>query len=300
MPWRLRGPVPSGLRPENATFTALLSRAICRWMYFRRRSTRSSVLTITFYRTRWNRGDREARGERSAFFSAVFADSAVSSYARVCGSGTVVRTGTGRVEQIGRDELGRCGRADGAVAAARGLVAVHEVVRVGQELFVRAAVVREDGGAGADAEAEPFARPHLDLDLGDPRLQLPALGVGRLARAVGQHDDELVARVPHAQVVGAQRALERARNLAQRVVADVVAVGVVDRLEPVDVHHDDRDFALEALGACEFARQVHEHRAPVRQARQRIGQRIFLRLLEHDRVVDHAPACSAMRSISRR
>ena len=32
---------------------------------------------------------------------------------------------------------------------------------------------------------------------------------------------------------------------------------------------------------------MHEHRAAVRQAGQRVGQRIFLRLLEDDRVVDH-------------
>ena len=35
--------------------------------------------------------------------------------------------------------------------------------------------------------------------------------------------------------------------------------------------------------------EVHEHRAAVGQARQRIGQRVFLRLLEHDRVVDDGP-----------
>ena len=117
-------------------------------------------------------------------------------------------------------------------------------------------------------------------------LQLAPLGFGRLARAVGEHDDELVAGVAHAQVVGAQRALQRRRDLAQRVVADVVAVGVVDRLEPVDVHDDERHLALQALGARQLAREVHEHRAAVRQRRQRIGQRIFLRLLEDDRVVD--------------
>ena len=42
----------------------------------------------------------------------------------------------------------------------------------------------------------------------------------------------------------------------------------------------------EAFSPGELARQVHEHEARVRQPRQRIGQRVFLRLLEHDRVVD--------------
>ena len=33
--------------------------------------------------------------------------------------------------------------------------------------------------------------------------------------------------------------------------------------------------------------EVHEHRPAVRQRRQRIGQRVFLGLLEDDRVVNH-------------
>ena len=77
-----------------------------------------------------------------------------------------------------------------------------------------------------------------------------------------------------------------ARDLAQRAVADVVAVVVVDVLEVVEVHDQQRDLRLQPLGARELARQVHEHEARVRQAGQRVGQRVFLRLLEHDRVVD--------------
>ena len=80
--------------------------------------------------------------------------------------------------------------------------------------------------------------------------------------------------------------MQRRGHLAQRLVADVVAVGVVDRLELVDVHHDERELALQPLGARQFARQAREHRAAVRQGGQRIGQRILLRLLEDDRVVD--------------
>ena len=57
-------------------------------------------------------------------------------------------------------------------------------------------------------------------------------------------------------------------------------------LEVVEVHHEQRHFGLQALRARQFARQVHEHEPRVRQRRQRIGQRVFLRLLEHHRVVD--------------
>ena len=47
-----------------------------------------------------------------------------------------------------------------------------------------------------------------------------------------------------------------------------------------------RHVAVEALGARELARQVDEHRSPVRQTGERIGERVLLRLLEDDRVVD--------------
>jgi hypothetical protein len=43
---------------------------------------------------------------------------------------------------------------------------------------------------------------------------------------------------------------------------------------------------LHPFGARQLARQVHEHEPGVRQPGQRVGERVFLRLLEHDRVVD--------------
>ena len=85
---------------------------------------------------------------------------------------------------------------------------------------------------------------------------------------------------------GPDAGAQHAGDVAQRAVADVVAVGVVDVLEVVEVHHEQRHLGLQPLGARQLARQVHEHEPRVRQAGQRIGQRIFLRLLEHDRVVD--------------
>ena len=98
-------------------------------------------------------------------------------------------------------------------------------------------------------------------------LQLAALVFRHLARAVRQHDDEFVAGVADAQVVGPQAPLQRVRHLAQRVVADAVAVCVVDGLEAVDVHDDQRDFGLQPFCARQLARQVREHRAAVRAVR---------------------------------
>ena len=85
---------------------------------------------------------------------------------------------------------------------------------------------------------------------------------------------------------GPDRRAQHARDLAERPVADVVAVVVVDLLEVVEVHDHQRDLRLQPLGARQLARQVHEEVARVRQAGQRIGQRVLLRLLEEHRVLD--------------
>src|SRR5439155_7093867 len=76
MPCRLAGPVPCGRRPARSTFTAFLSSSICRWMYFCRRSTRSSfctvfivasVLSLVFVDNDPERGARMARREEQAY-----------------------------------------------------------------------------------------------------------------------------------------------------------------------------------------------------------------------------------------
>src|SRR5579872_4159623 len=167
MPSRLAGPVPCGFLPANCTSTALVSRSFWRSMYFRRRCTRSSELTggivaapsgqrlaVSWLRERL----RKRQGRRE-----------------------VVR----RVVEVGGDELGRSGRvADRQVAAARGLVAIHALVRVGEQRFVAAAVLREHRRARADGEGDPFAGARVELDLRDARLQLAPLRVRGLARTV--------------------------------------------------------------------------------------------------------------------
>ena len=57
-----------------------------------------------------------------------------------------------------------------------------------------------------------------------------ALG-GFVAAALGHHDDELVAAVARADVVGPHRRAQQCGQLAQREVADRMSLGVVDRLK---------------------------------------------------------------------
>ena len=127
---------------------------------------------------------------------------------------------------------------------------------------------------------------HLELDVVHRALQFRALALRLVGTASGQHDDELVARVADADVVRTDGDAQRVGDLAQRQIARVVPERVVDLLEVVEVEEHERHFGLQTVGASQLARQVQEHEAGVRQARQLIGQRLLLRLLEDDRVLD--------------
>jgi hypothetical protein len=61
--------------------------------------------------------------------------------------------------------------------------------------------------------------------------------------------------------------------MAQHLVADRVAVAVVDDLEVIDVDHDHRDAALRALGAQAGALALHFQPARLSAAGQRIQRR---------------------------
>ena len=150
---------------------------------------------------------------------------------------------------------------------AAGLVAIHAAVGGGQQRFVGIAVLRIDRRADADRQRQPPARARFEQHFIDRALQLDALALGFVGAAARQHDDEFVAGVADADVVGPDAGAQHRGHFAQRAVADVVAVVVVDLLEVVEVHDEQRDFGLQPLGARQLARQVHEHEARVRQRR---------------------------------
>ena len=79
-------------------------------------------------------------------------------------------------------------------------------------------------------------------------LLADALGEQHRAAAVGllAEDDELLAPEPRDDVGGALFPLEHLAEASDDHVADVVAVRVVDLLEEVDVHDEDRELAAEA------------------------------------------------------
>ena len=112
-----------------------------------------------------------------------------------------------------------------------GLDAVERAVRAAQERAVRLVRPRH---------RDPDRHRHAESRLRDGRTQ-PGPGLERLVR-VGdrQQGGELVAADPEQRVAAAQGAAERGGDRAEDLVAVLVAVGVVDALEAVEVDDDDR------------------------------------------------------------
>ena len=115
----------------------------------------------------------------------------------------------------------------------------------------------------------------VELDrLANPVLQPPRQPLGLAHPAVDQHHQELVAADPHRQVAGAGLVLEDAADLAQDQVAGLVAVGVVDIFEVVEVDADQRDDPA----GIDDALIVDLEMAAVGKPGQRIVQRLALDL----------------------
>ena len=139
--------------------------------------------------------------------------------------------------------------ADRRTLPPRGLVAIHSLIGLRQQLLVGRAVIGEHGGARAQGQPRRPARTDDQFDLAEPALQFVPPGFGHLGGAIRQDDDEFVARIADAQVVRPEQLLQFLGDCAQGAVADAVSVGVVDHLEAVDVHDNQSDFALQSCGA---------------------------------------------------
>ena len=170
-------------------------------------------------------------------------------------------------------------------AAAR-LVAVHPLVGRRQQVLERRPILGETGRPRADRQRDADAGARLErigahriLHFGHPaRLVLGA--------AVPQHDDELVAGEARAQVALADRRRQHRADRAQRPVARIVAVGVVDLLQAIEIEDDDTGADPGLRRERQPGLELPIERAPVGQRGQRIGMGLVLGLLEARRIVD--------------
>ena len=170
-------------------------------------------------------------------------------------------------------------RAEELVAClAGGLRGVHRGVRIPDHLVG----VRLPG----DAERDPDRRAHEqlappDLERDGERSQ-ETVRHGARARLVGvvlQQDAELVPADPRDRVARPALELESLRGRDQQLVARVMPQAVVDRLEPIQIQDEDRGPTPRARGTSErMIDAVAEHGA-VRQACERIVERLLRQFL---------------------
>src|SRR5689334_21862557 len=168
----------------------------------------------------------------------------------------------------------------GDPVAAGALGAVDRLVGAREEALQRE--LRADRGRGADADGHLHGGdvlPHLDR----VRLDLRANALGRHQRLVGGHfrlqHEELLAAEARDQVDGAHaREQQRGERLQARVPREV-PVAVVDRLEMVDVDHEERERRARALGARLVVLEALGELAPVGEAGERVVLRELLELL---------------------
>ncbi len=134
--------------------------------------------------------------------------------------------------------IGCCRDHVGPVAAGF-LGVVQGGVGRGQHVGQLAALPVEGGDADRDGDLDGPAGVGLVADRDGQPGDVGAQPLGDIERVrlagVRQQDDELLAAEPAGQVVGPQLAAQAVGHGPERLVSDQVAVGVVDRLEVVDV-----------------------------------------------------------------
>src|SRR3990167_9415737 len=121
-----------------------------------------------------------------------------------------------------------------------------------------------------------FADPHTDGDRDGLAVETPALLHQRLPDPLGtrprllqagirKNRQKLLAAPARDQILAAQLSLDRVRHLHQHLVADLVAVAVVDELEVIDIQQQQPDGMSAALKACQLLLGQIEHMPAVEQ-----------------------------------
>lgn len=133
----------------------------------------------------------------------------------------------------------------------------------------------------------------MERQLGQPE---PA-ALGYRERTIGadarEHQRELLPTDPAHHIVGARLRVELFGDHSEGGVALRVPVGVVDRLEVVDVEHDHRNHAVLAAGALDLLRQPVVQAAMVGHASKGIVCRLMGQLLLGEDALDDTSDLSA-------
>src|SRR4051794_17396299 len=166
-----------------------------------------------------------------------------------------------------------------------GFGGVERVVSRAHDRRRRVAVGRED--RDSRRQRDPQLQPrHADRSTPD-RVADAFSGITRsLATGLGQDHDELLAAVATDHVDLADLIADPVGDLHHDGVAHLVAVGVVDLLEQVEVEHQDGQRPVEPAGALDLSAQGRLEEPVVAEAGEAIGDGKALRLLMQQHVVE--------------
>jgi len=148
-------------------------------------------------------------------------------------------------------------------------VGVHEVIGLRDEGGRGGPVLGIDSHAHADAQGRAV---HLTCAHG-PRQALRQ-GIGAPAISFRHDDREFVAPDPRDQIDPPRLLAQDAGDRADERVALHVSSCVVHPLESIDVEEDQADCVPEARGALDLLVEPRVEGAPVRDAREAVGQRL--------------------------
>ena len=158
------------------------------------------------------------------------------------------------------------------------LCAVHRQIGVAQELLGRidplAGERDPDAGAQRHLDVRERERPG-ELGVEPDRDRVGGRGVGEVLA----QDHELVTGQAGQAVTGPQQPGQPLGDRHQQLVADLMAVGVVDLLEPIEIHEEHRRDLLRAPPRAKRVLEQLQHQHPIGQAGQGIVQRRFARLV---------------------
>ena len=224
------------------------------------------------------RGD--PRGRRGGLLLAITPAGAVGN-----GRSGRVRSSPGAVDGSGEKRCGLGAAFGGHGLAFSGLLGPEKRLVGALEEGDRVVLARQLRDPGR--QVQPLGRPcgfrgNRELE---PAVELFGVREGGL----GEDDRELVAADAAGDVGAADDRADALGELRQDGVAGQVADALVDRLEVVDVEHDEGELPVVAVRPGDLARERVVEEAPVVEARERVEVGELARLAEAPRVLDRRP-----------
>ena len=139
---------------------------------------------------------------------------------------------------------------------------------------MRGAEGQGDGAVIAGLVARDELAPH------QPQADLIGDDARRVETGLRQDDGEFLATVARRRVAAFDRVGERLGDEAQHLIADLVTVSVVEALEMIDVGDEQAQRLVVVRGLAHRLAQTHLEGFAVRNAGERVGQRLALHRLE--------------------